>query len=197
VTSGQFLLDSESRMREAIQKHLRDKLLKQPAKTGEPDRPVIAATSPSTSPQWRAAVDQVVSEYLKVSRRLGEVERVKEPVDASALVAATNKLVLAAEDSGQKSASAELVSAAGSLRRLPLDQQREAFKLLSNDVIGLIDRNPPSAAVAPNLYVLYCSMENGYWVQDTQEKANPYYATKMKTCAELKRTIASGGNARG
>jgi RND family efflux transporter MFP subunit len=197
VTSGQFLLDSESRMREAIQKHLRDKLLKQPGKQGEPDRPVIAATSRSVSPEWRAAVDQVVSEYLKLSRRLGEVERGKEPVEATALEAATKKLVLAAGDSWQKSAASELVRAAAALEKLSLDRQREAFKSLSNDVIALIDRNPPSSAVAPNLYVLYCSMENGYWVQDTDQKANPYYATKMKTCAELKRTIASGGNARG
>ena len=180
VTSGQFLLDSESRMREAVQKHLSEKLLKKP-EPAKAQPPVIAD----------AAFDRVVAEYLKVARKLGEVERSKEPVDVSALLGAAKGLAAGPGGASERPAVSELIASVEALGERPLDGQREAFKRVSGGVIALVDRHPPSTAVAPNLYVLYCSMEDGYWLQDTEQKANPYYATKMKKCAEVKRTVST------
>ena len=67
----------------------------------------------------------------------------------------------------------------------PLAAQRERFKATSDAVIALTEKSPPTAKVAAKLYVLYCPMARGQWLQDSSKSANPYYATDMKECAEL------------
>lgn len=206
VTSGQFLLDSESRMREAIQKHLAAKLLKRPEVNPViPETAVVsgdhsahgaqAAIKPTaalpSSPQWREAVDKVVAEYLVLAKRLGEVEKNKDPLDAAALLQAVKGLESLATDEPQKTAARDLAKAAQPMAQQSLDGQRKAFKAVSDAVIALVDHYRPSKVVGKTLYVLHCSMAPGSWLQDTDEKANPYYAKNMKKCADLKRTVAT------
>lgn len=47
---------------------------------------------------------------------------------------------------------------------------------------------PRSNAAADKLYVMFCPMKKGSWLQTAPEVANPYYATDMKQCGEVKRT---------
>ena len=216
VTSGQFLLDAESRMREAIQKHLNEKLLRKPGQEKPPAaEPPVAAKGDAHaahaggsddhaahgapkdiapgSPEWNLAVDTVVGEYLKLAKRLGEVEKNKAPLDLAPLLKAAKVLSTSAGDDAQRSAARQIADAAARLAGLGLDDQRKQFKGVSDRVIALAERYTPSSAVGQRLYVLYCSMAKGFWLQDTHEMANPYYATGMKKCAEVKRTLPTVG----
>ena len=168
VTSGQFLLDAESRLKEAIEKHLSQGLARQ--------GPVAAATQ-------AVATDDVARAYLKVADALGAPadDRAAPPVPVEALVEAATQLDPAIAD------------AARALASTPRAEQRRLFKPLSERVIALLERTPPSKAVADFLFVVHCPMAfdnaGADWVQQTEAVANPYYATSMKACGSVQRQI--------
>jgi RND family efflux transporter MFP subunit len=185
VTSGQFLLDSESRMREAIQKHLEKQLLAKAA-------PATAPSTDTGSARWRQAVDAVVREYLAIAQTLGEVQTSDTPIDPAKLPAAARTLLDRAESDSQKSAAKTLVEAVERLGGHPLDHQRGMFKAVSEAAIALVRISTPSPDVGTQkLYIWHCPMAPGAWLQTSEKPANPYYATSMKQCAELKQTIAT------
>lgn len=164
VTSGQFLLDSESRLREAIQKMTGEKLLQPPA--------------PSQAHERRRS-DGVVRPYLEMSRELAADRAVPaKPLD---------EIIEAARAHG---ADGEAVGrAAAALRGKELKDQRQAFKKLSGEVIELVRRAPASTSVAGKLFVLHCPMAEAEWIQDSGAVANPYWGSEMLECGAVTRTI--------
>lgn len=209
VTSGQFMLDAESRMREAIQKHLADRL----AVGGKPaagvaqshaghSSPAVAATQPvSTAPTGHAGhaldpevlgkVDTVFREYLKLQSTLGASQQADSPVDLDALAKAAQAVADAASGNTKLHAT-ELAESSTAMRGRPLPEQRKLYKAVSNAAISLAAVAPPSRGVADQLFVAYCPMapgEGGRWLQATPPIANPYFATSMKVCGTVERTI--------
>lgn len=210
VTSGQFLLDTESRLREAIQKYLNQKreiaagnaLDREPAltatndaeATAEPqkDRPAVTVT-PTGVTERQTAADAVVSAYLELSEALGAAQPPVDPLDPSTLVVAAHKLHGAVIGSEVETVAVDVATEAEALRGHPLDHQRERFKALSAKVIALVDMLPPSAAVGETLYEMQCLMAGGDWLQTTPDIANPFYASEMKTCGSMVRALPVGG----
>jgi hypothetical protein len=220
VTSGQFLLDAESRMREAIQKHLRERMLADApvatTNTAAPampqpdhaDHSTVAATPPAhihgaalppataraPAPQSSAEADKVLSEYLKLHKLLGAPQQADTPVDPAGLVRAAE--ALAEVTTGETRAFALAVrDAAAAAAAKPLSEQRKRFKPLSEAVIALARLTPPSAAVADPLFIAYCPMAPGdgaRWLQRTDTVANPYFATSMKDCGTIEGKIELG-----
>jgi RND family efflux transporter MFP subunit len=196
VTSGQFLLDSESRMKEAIQKHLSANLL-QPSAPGAVPATAPATTQPEAQPAaefiagaWKPELDSAVAEYLKLAEIWGAKQESPTPVDPSAFIHAAKRF--ADQSSGETKSLAENVNAAaGALVGKPIDEQREAFKKVSDAMIALTQRVPPSKAVGEKLFIAYCPMAPGSWLQTQEEIRNPYYATSMKRCGEIKGSIAT------
>jgi Cu(I)/Ag(I) efflux system membrane fusion protein len=207
VTSGQFLLDAESRLKEAIQKHLSDKL--EPATV--PSLPIAQAHSAATSqlaaaPATHAAsgpvkgrgeggdieVDAAVKAYLELSDALGKPQKDDQPLDVQRLLDAAEKLSTQA-NAEQKPLAEKVVGAAGQLKGQPIQQQRKLFKPLSEAVVALVEKAPPTGEVADKLFVMHCPMADGNrgadWLQTTPALANPYFATSMKSCGEVKRAI--------
>ncbi|MCI0629680.1 MAG: efflux RND transporter periplasmic adaptor subunit, partial [Phycisphaerales bacterium] len=188
VTSGQFLLDSESRMKEAIQKHLSANLLQPPGASP-------AATQRETQPAariiadaWTPAIDSITTEYLKMAEILGAKQEAPTPVDPINFIEAAKRL--AYQSTGEVEALIESVAeAATTLAGKPIHDQREAFKKLSDAMIALVQRIPPSKAVGERLFIAHCPMAPGNWLQTQEEIRNPYYATSMKRCGTIKGTI--------
>jgi RND family efflux transporter MFP subunit len=196
VVSGQFLLDSESRLRESVRKFL-DERSGAPAPPAPPAPPAhqhggapAAPALPPAEPDPRA--DGVLAAYLVLSERLGLPQTSDAPVDPEALVAAAHALHASAAGTATEPLALRVAAGAESLRDQPLDRQRERFKSLSEAVIALAERHPPSGGVPGPLFVMYCPMAPGSWIQATEVVNNPYYATAMKRYGEVKRTIAAG-----
>jgi hypothetical protein len=194
VTSGQFLMDAESRMKEAIQKHLSDKLLAKThgvgsANHGNKHAPEPAATSPTTAATapWHQQVDQTVLAYLSIASTLGAAQKQDAPVDVTALV----QTAAALRDQSQphRILAKNVVDTTQAMDKRPLARQREAFTQVSDAVVALVEASPPSEKVADKLQVYYCPMAKGQWLQASAPPANPYYSTEMKQCAELRQTI--------
>jgi Cu(I)/Ag(I) efflux system membrane fusion protein/cobalt-zinc-cadmium efflux system membrane fusion protein len=210
VTSGQFLLDAESRMQEAIQKHLSQRGgVLQPATRSEQAIEHVAhaaGTTPTLTPSVTTqpvaplaggteasdAVDEVLAAYLKIQAVLGATQKSADAVDPLPLAAAARGLQERARGR-VKSLGRAIADAAIALKGQSLPEQRKLYKSLSNAVIELADASPPSPAVARGLFVAFCPMAPGdgaRWIQPSDQVANPYFATSMKECGTIERSIA-------
>ena len=201
VTSGQFLLDSESRLKEAIQKHLSGNLASRSAPPGAHAAHTAAMPAPATAPVAAAAppldvphTDDIAVSYLQLSQALGATQQSDDPLNVDALVTASASAAEHAAGEG-KALAAGVHESAVAMQGKPMAEQREAFLNVSSAVIALLDRSPPSAKVAGELYVAHCPMAfddaGANWLQKTRRIANPYYATQMKLCGTVERTIAA------
>lgn len=198
VTSGQFLLDAESRIREAIQKHLHDHLLAPPEAARVAGRghahdaaPAAPPAEPPAAPAmpWSPEVDALFREYLALGRGLADAPKDGPPVPPAAFVATAKALADAAPASARALAHA-VHEAALALEQVPLSEQRRRFKAASASTIALARARPPSPAVAAKLFVIYCSMENARWLQASDAIVNPY-DPEMRGCGEVERTIGA------
>lgn len=209
VSSGQFLIDSESRLREAIAKFLVEKNAPHPkaAPTPGPSStlPHVRGHTPATptapapialSPAAQGRVDEVVCEYLTLAESLGAVQNDTAPLKPCGLVAAIHALHGEVSGAGGGEAMrlvSETATAAESLTGKPIDAQREAFKGVSATVIALIDAMPPSPKLAETLFVLNCPMAKADWLQRKADVANPYYADDMKECGSVVHPVTPRG----
>jgi hypothetical protein len=76
----------------------------------------------------------------------------------------------------------EIKKQATTLDRKNLESFRNGFAELSNSVI---EYTKFLHIPKKTLYIYYCSMFPGYWIQDQQGVRNPYYGASMLTCGEL------------
>ena len=196
VVSGQFLLDSESRLKEAIQKHLSENLAsaKLPADTHD-HGPMPPMTTVTPAPALNIPhTDEMAAEYLKISQALGANQQSDDPIGVDALLNAAQMAAMHATGEGQTLAG-NVAKATEAMKGKSLTDQRRAFLDVSNAMITLLDRSSPSATVAKEVYVFHCpmafSVQNANWLQTVKDTANPYYATQMKNCGDVQRTIAA------
>jgi RND family efflux transporter MFP subunit len=186
VTSGQFLLDSESRMREAIEKHLRDRVA-----TPSTDAALSAAQGavPDSRPASAVgATDDLFAAYLALQRSLVGADK---PVQAGTLASAATVAAGRLPAGEARDLAGEIAAEALELQPLPLDKQRETFKTMSAAAIKLAAEAPPSATSAA-IYEFHCPMAQANWLQTGDQTANPYLADMM-TCGSMVRKIAGPG----
>ncbi len=184
VTSGQFLIDSESKLREALRR------FEMPAL--EPAAPTPAAvTKPLPS------LDPVFKAYLDIADLLGAEQRQATEAPMDALIASSMALHQEAAGTSIEKLVGTVHLAATTMQSQPIDAQRNSFKSLSETMILIVDAAPPSTIVGDALYVMECPMAPGRWIQRTEHLANPFYATDMKECGsrvKVIKTVAGGSS---
>lgn len=189
VTSGQFLLDSESRLREAMAKMIKGNVVGEA--TSEPMTMSMpsgqehhAAAKSALAPQAQKQVDRMVTSYLAIEKLLaadkteGLAERLAAVADAAKGLASQESL---------KSLADRVAQAAGT-KAATLAEFRTVNKTLSTAVIELVKAAPPSTAVSQALYQVHCPMVNADWLQTDQKVSNPY-DTSMSDCGSVVGTI--------
>ncbi len=184
VVSGQFLLDAESRIREAIRRHL----------SGEPAALAGAREEHSAKPALEGPLQERTDEffrlYLALAERLGGSSTDAESFDPAPLGEASRSLEGDAQSEAQRLARAITLQVQG-LSKLQGPERRRTFAALSDLVIRLAERQPPSTKLVPRLYIARCTMAPGSWLQRAEAIANPFYADRMKTCGEIVGSIES------
>jgi Cu(I)/Ag(I) efflux system membrane fusion protein len=195
VTSGQFLLDAESRMREAIQKFLREKSLQ----AGGAEMPTRIVEQPAkgvltgVNEAWQSAADDAIDAYLDLAALLGAPQTGDDAFDPSELVEAVRKLRDAGQDDAQSTLTDALLEATRAMQDRSVAEQREQFKAVSEAAIELAERSPRAGRTASKLFLVHCPMEEADWLQANEEIANPYYATTMKACGQIVRPVPIPG----
>lgn len=193
VASGQFLVDSESRLREAIAKFL-----------GQGATPALAPSAPAVSVPSKPAtppttainagnVDAIVAAYLSLAQSLGTVQENDTPLQMDALASALHAMPGDATTPESLRVVTRAAQAAEAMKGQTLDKQRVLFKNLSESLIALVDAMPPSPSVSESLYVINCPMAEADWLQRSQDIANPYYASEMKECGFVVRSVPAKG----
>jgi Cu(I)/Ag(I) efflux system membrane fusion protein len=179
VTSGQFLIDGESRLREGTQKMLDDGLMP----GGDlPPRQALAL-SPATQQQ----VDALLQAYLAVQAAMAD-DRHEPPLWRALRDAAT--AVTAAPEAEVQPLAAELAAPLQQAAEPDLVAARVAFKLVSTAAERLFERARPHAADGDGtLYVQHCPMAEADWLQLSPAVRNPYYGSSMLECGAVRREL--------
>ncbi len=192
VVSGQFLLDAESRMKEAIQRFLREKAGPAPERAEEE---ALAGVLADVSEGWKRAADAALAAYLEVAHVLGQPQESADPVDVARLVGAAHELRGQASGEDASLLADALARTATAMDGHPVEEQRKLFAAVSDAAIQLAERSPRSGELVPRLFVLRCPMVRGRWLQSGEQVANPYYATSMKACGEIVQGLSIPGDA--
>jgi hypothetical protein len=184
VTSGQFMLDSESQLREAIQK-----MLKPASAAGAPTAP----TAPTAKPVKEAAASPkpALSEsaVALLTTLAGAGADAAAPLAADDLagyhqqLAALRTALTAYFAAYEHAAHGPLAPFKDGLAEAAdLAAARRAFAPLSTALADFTHEN--GVAQAAGLHVFSCSMAKAHWLQRTAGTKNPFYGAKMLTCGE-------------
>jgi hypothetical protein len=177
VTSGQFMLDSESQLREAIQKMLKP--------VDAPSEPAPAVEPPDNTPKHSSAI--VAPDALKALAFAGADAatplakddlagyQAQLPALRAALTAffATNEHAAHGPFGAFKDGLAEPSD---------LKSARRDFAPLSSTIADAV--RAAKLTTATGLHVFECSMAKARWLQRDSGTKNPFYGEKMLTCGD-------------
>ncbi len=180
VTSGQFLIDAESRQQEAIQK-LRS--LPPPPSRQAPSLDL------ETRARLRPLAEALLGPYLDAASALAADDAAKAQAALSALTAASRAVAEAARGTPVEKLGAEVQAAVLSLDGRPIAEIRRSFKTGSEALISLLRAVPPSKDAGAGLFTVLCPMFPGEWIQRGDSVANPFYGREMHGCGETPRPL--------
>ncbi len=197
VTSGQFLLDSESRMREGLAKVMNAGLsalpTEKPAEAQEDALPDVAA----------AALPALLDAYLAVQRPLAEGKLEPAMAATKPLLAATTAFSTAGLQATPHflhrfTEVERLLALAQSLSTAhELTTERVVFSNFSVDLITLAERTGLPTAYAGTLRAFTCGMFKaaplgGMWIQEGTVPHNPFFGgTAMADCKTSDKPFAA------
>lgn len=197
VTSAQFLLDSESKIREGLLRMLRGDLV------GNQSGAVAGPELEVMPPALADALKQALSAYLQIGDDLAG--------DAVAPVAASAQKLADAADTMEKVAIPdqehfwhqhnEVALVRGRAKELvagmDLPAARVAYADLSSTFAKLLRVTGVPAAYEHEVQELHCPMfleEQGgaFWLQHSGSARNPYFGSKMLTCFDKREAMPAG-----
>jgi RND family efflux transporter MFP subunit len=188
VTSGQFLIDSESNLRETINKMLEAKKATQPVETKEEGKP--AGIKPEEIPAFEInlnsgqdqRVRDIMGAYFKIHDALvsGAPEKVKEQAHK---ISDLNRQLkeLAPGGKAVEITSAVDKSMQGFLSG-DIEKAKDSFKILSKALVSYVKGSGREKALISGVKIFYCPMAEQVWLQKTTEVQNPYLGKEMLLC---------------
>jgi RND family efflux transporter MFP subunit len=183
VTSGQFLIDSESNLREAVNKMLEASAKGGPGTDADKQEKELAA-SPSIpiSDDQKNIVSSLLEHYLIVHSALVSESAMAVAEKTHEMNAVLEKFKASDTEGSLKAISDSLDSSMEGLHSGDLQTARESFKKLSRTMTELIKGAISDEAVAEGIKIYVCPMENEPWIQKGTELRNPYLGQDMWIC---------------
>ncbi len=147
-----------------------------PPPEGAPNQPTVQATT-----------DPVFERYFGISKAL-------VADDFEGATAALDPLRAAADELSHTKDEAVALAADHVRDAVPRDPKaiadlRKNLKALSDAVIALVRKAPPTDLVAPILRLEYCPMADASWLQTEREIQNPYMGQRMPHCGKIVEAI--------
>jgi len=165
VTSGNFLLGSESQLQGA----LTNMLARSDSATADSSS-TPAGTALDNEPQLSGILDA----YYVIGSSL-----TRDSIDG--VVAAAEKIAGLAKNEAIRTAAEPLVHAP---HKKDIEATREDYQALSNALIAYVSQHRGAMKKLP--LKAYCPMADAFWLQADGELANPYMGSKMLYCGSFK-----------
>ena len=178
VTSAQFLIDSESKLTEAINKILKTK--KAESQTMKMDMPEGMTMHVKESTQ--KVMEDIWGVYFQIRKQLSEDSLAGMNKGVLLINNRANAILKSKENQNMKLIAEKILRATGDLSKKDIVKVREAFLVLSDAMIQYMKDYAKKDSKEKGYQLFYCGMEKKSWVQKEEEVGNPYVSAKIACC---------------
>ncbi len=195
VTSAQFLIDSESNLREAINKMIASRLAAKQAPAPEAIPPSKTPVMTETPVPLTPALDEALShllenEYIPLWHTLAADSTEGISAHTQAIASNLQHLLHTESDDNLKYLLTPVIQSASRMTQPSLADLRTEFKILSQTFITALEQLRPTTLAQKSYAVFYCSMADAFWIQDSPKVRNPYFGSEMLECGEKQRDLS-------
>jgi hypothetical protein len=193
VTSAQFLIDSESKLKEAISKMLEVRKAKMDTDTvldqekmeqeGHKDHEAPSFKSIAPLPQEvRTAMGRILDDYLVIQQKLkGDTLEGVQPVAVE--IATLSEQVKSLDKAHTlHQTTAGITGSVPEMLSGDIKRAREGFKKISRALTDYVKRGDPEGSKKQGLKIFYCPMVKEEWIQKGDSVENPFYGKAMLKC---------------
>lgn len=179
VTSGQFLIDSESNLKEAINKMLAAQAAgSSPEVSKNKEAPITSEMNMGNE----HIVQALIENYLVLYEALIS-ESVTDVAEQTRIMSEELEKIREADTNGQLKEITEAIEAsAEGLLSGNLQKARDSFKILSRSMAEFIKGAGRESAISADIKLYFCAMAEEYWMQKGTDFKNPYFGEDMWIC---------------
>jgi len=197
VVSGQFLIDSESNLREAINKMLATKKaakkmdMKEMKKeeTGGPgaekensEGGKAAMLHPELNKEQGRLMSEAVGDYIDIHNAL-VAESPAAVTEGARALSETVRKIKASDPGGRlEMITRPIEESVSGLLSGDLVKARESFAALSRVMAAYVRGAGRTDALSAGIKLYFCPMKKEYWLQKAKEVQNPYLGKDMLVC---------------
>jgi hypothetical protein len=186
VTSGQFLIDSESNLREAINKMLE---AKKAASAMDEDKPHememgedVPAHGIDMTEDQRQLMSELIDVYMKIHGALGSDSAAGAASEADTLASILGEIKASDTEERLKGITGKIEESLEGLSSGHLANTRASFAILSKALAGYIRGSGRKDAVSSGIKLYLCPMKEERWLQKEEDVRNPYLGKDMLIC---------------
>ncbi|MBL4702265.1 MAG: efflux RND transporter periplasmic adaptor subunit [Phycisphaeraceae bacterium] len=201
VTSGQFLLDSEAKMRAALAR-----MIQGPSAINVKSATKMTAAGfmPALPDPFANALNQVIKTYLAIGNQLAADSIDRVPQHAAALSEAIRTLGKQSLPTNEHfwhehtQIKDALLAAQTLTKASDLKAARQQYALISIPLQQILKATGVPASLGENLDVLHCPMfrnsqGGSHWLQASGDVTNPYFGVSMLDCFDQQSTLSVAG----
>ncbi|MBC8413304.1 MAG: efflux RND transporter periplasmic adaptor subunit [Nitrospira sp.] len=182
VTSGQFLIDSESNLREAVNKMLDARAEKAEGIDPQAGHIHEAEHIHGADDGTAEVMGQLLNEYLKMHEALVRESAADVAEQALMLSYTLADLSLINDDVYLQDIAGQIENSLPGLSSGDLDAARNSFKMFSRAMFEYLKNVDGQIPGAEGVKAYHCPMENEYWIQKEGDLKNPYLGEDMWIC---------------
>jgi RND family efflux transporter MFP subunit len=193
VTSAQFLIDSESKLKEAISKMLEARKAKSAAERSVAPQEMedekhaghemmVSKPMGPLSEEIRTTMERIVDQYLTIQQKLkGDTVDGIQPA-AVEIATLTEQVKTLDKEHTLHNTAAGITASVPEMLSGDIKVAREGFKKLSRAMTDYVKRADPEGSRDKGLKIFYCPMAKEEWIQKGIKVENPFYGKVMLKC---------------
>jgi RND family efflux transporter MFP subunit len=197
VTSGQFLIDSESNLREAISKMMEAQKPAQAPTRARSEVPEVpapktaeSATSGENVPEMKLSLNneqkalmaKMTDAYVRMHKAIVTESLAGVRAQASIIEDLVGRLKSSDQGGELKAITGPIEKSLGGLLNGDIGKTRDSFVLLSRTMVGYIKGTGRNEGLSSGIKIFFCPMKKEPWLQKDKKIENPYLGKSMLSC---------------
>jgi RND family efflux transporter MFP subunit len=194
VTSGQFLIDSESNLREAVNKMIE---AQRPAEAPNQGKPVVPAAQtagsapsgenaqkmePSLNKDQKALMMKMTDVYVQMQKALVAESLAGVRAQARIMEDLVGRLKTSGQGETLQAITRPAEKSLDGLLNGDIEKARDSFVLLSRTMVNYIKGAGRNEGLSSGIRIFFCPMKKEPWLQKDKKVENPYLGKSMLSC---------------